>query len=439
VAARDVAGALERHAEVLRSAARVVVAYSGGLDSTVLLEAAHALLGTRVEALHANHGLHGDAGRWEKHCVTFCARHQIPLTCHRLSVQAGHHGLEAAARDARYAWFGRCLDAGDLLLLAHHQDDQAETLLLRLLRGAGPEGLGAMAEHRTLGGGALLRPFLDLPRSTLASYARLRCLEWIEDPSNEDEHFDRNYLRRCVMPALSERWPAYRRTFARAAELLREEGALRAQLAPKLIRSVTGDPGFALADLPAEPAQAAVAVRAWLRARGLAMPGRARLAEFLRQLEEGRGACLAMPCWCLTRFGDQVFAHPPPQASQSLGGPLAPGESRLIPGVGEIRLARVDGVRGPSDDAWPAGIPLALATRRGGERIATPSGQHRRLKTVLQEARVPPWWRSRVPLLIPGDGGGDSVLACGPFASAPALQSRGLVLYWEPAALVVSD
>lgn len=422
--------ALRAHDDLLDPGRRLCVGFSGGLDSTVLLHGLVRGLGLGVVALHANHGLHGDAGRWQQHCLKVCERLGTPLRSARLSVERGGRGLEAAAREARYAWFAEQLQPGDLLLLAHHQDDQVETLLLRLLRGAGPDGLGAMAARRPFTAATLLRPFLGIPRTALASYAQRHGLSWVDDPSNDDDHFDRNYLRHRVLPSLEARWPSYRDSLARAARLTRELVELPDSLVPALCHSVAGDPGFSIADLPLPVPAAALALRAWLRDRGLALPGHDLLHEFLRQLREGGGAELGGDGWALTRYRDAVFARVlVPQPSVDMA--LRVGEELDIPGVGRVTLEEPAGGARP-----PHGGALRLRLRRGGEALETVTGRHRALKSVFQEYAVPPWWRARVPLLFVEDDAGSELVAVGSFAASPRLQRQGLRLRWTPAPIV---
>lgn len=242
--------------EVLAGAPRWWLAYSGGLDSTVLLQLLARARAARpgfppLVALHVNHGLHPDAPRWQHHCEARCRALGIDFDCEAVVVEPAGEGLEAAARRARHAVFESRLGAGDILFTAHHLDDQVETLFLRLLRGAGVDGLGAMAESRPLGAGRLVRPLLDVPRGVLADCARQWALDYIDDPSNEDTRLDRNYLRRRVLPLIAERWPGYRGTVGRAADHLRETAALLRshRAAPVECRSALGDPGLDLAAL----------------------------------------------------------------------------------------------------------------------------------------------------------------------------------------------
>ncbi|MFY9975316.1 MAG: tRNA lysidine(34) synthetase TilS, partial [Chromatiaceae bacterium] len=193
-------------------APRVWVAFSGGLDSTCLLRAAAAALGRlpgKLHAVHLDHGLHPESAHWAQHSLGVCKALGVPLKIDRLSIsRAPGESLEAVAREARYAALAALLGPGELVLTAQHQDDQAETLLLALLRGSGIEGLASMGPVSKLGSGWLLRPLLDVPRAALEAYAREEGLTWIEDPSNVSLAFDRNFLRRRALPLLRTRWPS---------------------------------------------------------------------------------------------------------------------------------------------------------------------------------------------------------------------------------------
>lgn len=210
------------------------IAFSGGLDSSVLLHlladwARHEDL-PPLSAIHVHHGLQPAADAWPEYCAQFCARLDIPLEVVRVQVAPGA-SLEQAARRVRYAAFAERLGSGEVLLGAQHRDDQAETLLLRLLRGAGVRGLAAMPASRPLGQGSLVRPLIDCSRAELQAYAQSHGLAWVEDPSNADERFSRNFLRRQVMPLLAERWPQMTASLARSASHLSEAQQLLDELA----------------------------------------------------------------------------------------------------------------------------------------------------------------------------------------------------------------
>jgi tRNA(Ile)-lysidine synthase len=377
--------------------------FSGGLDSTALLLALAAWrerhpAAPPLRAVHVHHGLHPDADSWAAHCAALCRRLDVPLETLRVQVEPDGNGPEAAARAARYAAFEAALGEGGCLFLAHHQDDQAETVLLRLLRGTGERGLAGMPAERPLGAGLLCRPLLALPRSALLDYVAASGERWIEDPSNDDPGPDRNYLRREVLPVVAARWPGYRATVTRSAANL----AQPAREAPATWHNAFGDPGVAVGALTGPGG--AGRLRAWLLAEGCEPGPRAPLEEFLRQLAGAAadaGPRLAGPGWCLGRYGAAAWLLPRPAPFIAPAPrPLPPGEPLAVPGVGELRVA------GPRDVA-----PPLLAFRRGGERLQLAGeSQRRRLKILLQAAGVPPWWRDRLPLLLDREG---RVLAAG--------------------------
>jgi len=197
---------------------RLAVGLSGGVDSVVLLHLLRELAprhGFRLSAVHVHHGLSPNADDWARFCRKLCRGWVVPLTVRRVSVQKKGRGLEAAAREARRAAFAAV--AADAIVLAHHLDDQAETVLLNLLRGAGPRGAAAMQAAGRLGDKRLLRPLLQVRRREILAYARAHHLEWIEDESNRDAALARNFLRLRVGPLLEERFPRWRESLARAA------------------------------------------------------------------------------------------------------------------------------------------------------------------------------------------------------------------------------
>jgi tRNA(Ile)-lysidine synthase len=395
------------------------VAYSGGLDSTALLQAAQAYAATldrapRLAALHVHHGLHEQADAWAAQCARRCEQLGVPLQIHRVQVRVTGEGPEAAARAARYRVFSEAIGPGDFLLLGHHLDDQIETFLLRLLRGAGPPALAGMPARRPLGGGELLRPFLHLPRSALRDYASARGADWLEDPANADARFDRSYLRQQVMPLLAARWPGYRAPVAGALVDLAEQSAALAQLepAPPACSTLCGDPGLPCAALLAHGQGAAARLlRRWLQLQGCTPPARAPLLSFLSQLHSppDRAPQLDGPGWSLRRFGPGVFLLPPDQRPGAPAPPeriIEPGAALHVPGVGQVQLC----ARAAAAPPAVAGAALRLCFRTGGERIRLqPGGPSRAVKQLLQDAGVPPWWRSRIPLLCAGE----EVLAVG--------------------------
>ena len=384
------------------------VAFSGGVDSTALL---HLITVWRkkhpesppLTALHINHGLQAEASEWENHCAWICRFLDVPFLALPAEVVVDGSGLESAAREARYALFESQLGRAEVLFLGHHQDDQVETFFLRLLRGAGVEGLGAMPRQRSLGEGLLSRPFLDCSRAQLERYVAKHGLRTIEDPSNADTSLDRNFLRREVLPLLSKRWPGYGKTITRAADHLAGAAQALEEVVdiPKTCHSALGDPGFPLAFLDvSSDEQATQVIRAWLKSRGLQPPDQSLLQEFLRQLRKSLRSARPMldtGTYRLQRDRDAVYLLPDQRKTELTSMLIAPGETVTVAGVGTLSIRRVTG-RG----IWlAADEELELRWRRGGERARPASGgRSADLKKWLQEAAIPPWWRDRLPLLF---------------------------------------
>ncbi|MEW6312476.1 MAG: tRNA lysidine(34) synthetase TilS [Pseudomonadota bacterium] len=398
-----VAGFVARH---IPAGGRVAVGLSGGLDSIVLfdllvsLATAHDLA---LSALHVNHGISRNAARWAEFCAALCERHGVPCQVAVLQVQAGPgESLEAAARDARYAEYARL--SANCIALAHHADDQAETLLLQLLRGAGVKGLSAMPEARAFAGKTLLRPLLDFTRAELEAYACEHSLQWIEDESNADTSYDRNFLRHEVLPLLARRYPAYRTTLGRAARHFAETAQLLDQLAALDAGDAVHDPSrLPLAALRAlDVPRAGNLLRYFLAQHDAPMPPAARLAEALHQLRNAAHdaqVCIEVDDHELHRHGDAIY----------LVKKMAPfsddihwqGEERLELPHGTLLMQRTTGA-GLSLARLDA--PVTLRVRAGGEKLRPDCKRPRRtLKNLLQEHQVLPWQRDTLPLLFCGD------------------------------------
>jgi tRNA(Ile)-lysidine synthase len=379
----------------------VLVGFSGGLDSSVLLHAC-ARRDSGLRAIHVHHGLHRDADAWAAHCEQVCSALDIPLTVVRVTVSGHGHGPEAAARKARHAAFNEALRDGEVLALAHHRDDQAETFLLRALRASGPDGLAAMRPWRRFGRGWLWRPLFDLPRARLLAYAREHDLHWIEDPGNADTGFDRNFLRHHVMPLLRERWPHVDAAFARSAalsgdavDLLDEEDACALADARQKDPRVLGV--GALLQLPTT--RRARVLRRWIAQLGLPpLPaeGVARIEHELLPAVADRVAGVAWHGALVRRWRDLLHAD--------WQRPSLPKDWALQwDGRDPVRLP--DGSLLALEGAGHFNASLLLGARQGGERITLPGRVHSHaLKHVLQDLGVPPWLRERLPLLSSPQG-----------------------------------
>ncbi len=371
---------------------RWVVAYSGGLDSSVLL---HALTqfaeAPAIHVLHIHHGLQAEADEWQRHAQRQARSLSVSLTTVKVSVEEGA-GLEDAARRARYAAFEAFLEPGDALLQAHHLDDQVETLLLRMFRGTGVDGLKGMPASRELGEALLVRPLLNCPRSELEDYARAKGLDWIDDPSNDNTAFDRNYLRHTVLPLVEARWPAYRAALGRLSDLA---AAVLPNDKLSTLTRYTRHSVWPAMDLEAlrklDEGGRNAGLRQWL--------SQATLTPSLAQLQALQKSMLwssadAEPVFefgdfQVRRFQEALYITRLREVDRNLALDWSGSTVLVLPGAGKLSVV---GLAGEED--------FTVRLRRGGERCQPAGRPHsQRLKKLLQEAGVPPWLRNRLPLI----------------------------------------
>lgn len=390
--------------------AALKVAFSGGLDSHVLLHALSRLRREhflRLSAIHVNHALHPQADDWARHCARICADLGVECRAERIRVaDIREHGLEAAARRARYACLAGQVGPDEVLLTAHQRDDQAETVLLQLLRGAGVHGLAAMPEIARFSRGRLARPLLGFSRTQLMAYAQAQNLQWIEDPSNRDERLARNFLRHRVFPLLEQRWPGASVQIARSAGF----AAAAAEELDILAESdwnacvVPGSSALSIAAVRHLPVpRARNLIRYWLRRQGFLAPSALHLDQILAQVAHeprSRQALIRWPQAEVRRYRDQLVALKPGHATKPAPGlSWNPAEPLELPDVG-LRL-RALAAQGEGLSQTRIGtLPLTVRWRRGGEICRLPGrAHHHKLKKLLQEAHVPPWERQRLPLV----------------------------------------
>lgn len=416
------------------------VAYSGGPDSSVLLDAlagCRDVLAVPVVAVHVDHALLPQSAAWAAHCRAVCAALHVPLEV--LRVDVGPHraalGVEAAARRARYEAFAALLTPGECLLTAHHRDDQAETVLLQLIRGSGPAGLAAMPFVAPLGRGRLARPLLAFDRIELAAYAATRAISYVEDPSNCDLGLGRGFLRARVMPVLHARWPGVAHTLARTARHAADATAIIAERAAEDLVAIAGTTPWrvsvhALGRLSV-PRRRAV-LRYWCHERGVPLPDTTRLDELVDQLATAgveRAPQVAWPGGGFRRYRDELRLSPDLPAHDAAARLSWDGATSLLlpAGLGVLRLA-------------PGG-PLRRGVLKGGVEVrfraaglrCAPAGRkgHHALKQLFQEAGVPPWLRERIPLIF--CGGQLAAIAdrwvCAEFAASG--RETGLRVSWE--------
>ena len=410
-----------------------LVGFSGGLDSTVLLHMLASDADARsagLRAIHVHHGLHADADAWAAHCQRVCDALGVALSIAHVDVdRASGLGLEGAARDARHRAFAQALADDEILALAHHRDDQAETFLLRALRGSGVDGLAAMRPWRAHANGWLWRPLLDLPREALLTYAREHELRWLEDPANADLHFDRNFLRDQIFPLLRQRWPHASASLACSATLSAQASELlEAEDCSALQRAMVDDSALDIDALRLMPIERRARVlRRWIAGLGLpALPGHAieRIETLLLADGDGdAGACFEWAGARIERWRTVLHAQ---RIRQPL--PLAWMEDWN----GATALALPTGDTLSLLGAAGFDQPVRVPARQGGERIVLPHrGHSHALKHVLQDQGMPPWHRERLPLVSTTDGellaAGDAILSA---SLAEWLAARGARLHW---------
>ncbi|PRB84159.1 tRNA lysidine(34) synthetase TilS [Pseudomonas sp. MYb185] len=385
---------------------------SGGLDSMVLLDAMAQLRRQHplppLKAIHVHHGLHPDADQWTEHCVRACAARDIPLHVERVCLPAGGN-IEELARDARYGVFERLLGPGHCLLLAHHRDDQLETLVFRLLRGTGLRGLAGMPRSRALGRGQLLRPLLPWTRQQLSDWAGRQQLDWIEDPANADPRYARTALRHELLPQLRQRWPSMPDSLLRLAEHAAEANQLLDERAGEDLQLAARAPADAwlrawpslelTAVLALSPARQNNLLRYWLHGQGIRLPDQRHLHSLVAQLGAAPDSQPVVPLADaqLYRSSGRLWLLPAGGVPAGIEQPLPQlVDTRLMAGNGRLCL------RAGNDIAQRPGH-WRIGYRRGGEQIKLPGRPHQSLKSLFQQAAIPAWLRPAVPLLYCDD------------------------------------
>ncbi|WON75970.1 tRNA lysidine(34) synthetase TilS [Serratia sp. UGAL515B_01] len=395
--------------EQLAGENQLLVAFSGGLDSSVLL---HLLMLLRqqqpditLRAAHVHHGLSRFADDWMVHCQQQCAQWRIPLVVHHVKLDGHSGGIEAAARAARYAAFNKTLVAGEVLLTAQHLDDQCETFLLALKRGSGPAGLSAMAAQTRLAKHSLLRPLLAISRQQLEEYAMLHQLHWIEDDSNQDSRFDRNFLRLNILPLLNQRWPHFALATARSASLCAEQEQLLDELlAEQLAQLLDHENTLSINELQACSVEKRYALlRRWIALFDVPLPARDGLHRIWHEVALSREDAepqLQLGDYQVRRFRQRLYLLPlmedlsGVELSWMISAPLI-----LPDGLGTLLTDEGDFlIRAPQANEQ---VNVRF-TASGRVRIVGRAGS-RHIKKLWQELAIPPWQRGRIPLIYYGE------------------------------------
>lgn len=395
--------------QTLQPHRQFLLAFSGGLDSTVLL---HRLVRWReqdptiqLRAIHIHHGLSANADGWVAHCQQVCQQWQVPLLVERVVLGDEGLGIEAHARQARYQAFRMALLPGEALVTAQHLDDQCETFLLALKRGSGPTGLSAMSGESNFAGTKLLRPLLNERRESLYQWAMTHQLAWIEDESNQDDAYDRNFLRLRIVPLLSARWPHFAEAVARSASLCGEqEQLLDEMLAAELVTLMAEDGSLAVEPLTtlSAPRRAAL-LRRWLGAHNALMPSRdvpERIWREVAQAREDAFPCLRLGDFTVRRYQQRLHwvKYIPGQTEAVLSWPDI-SEPLLLPAdLGELALQPGGALREPNQ-----GDTVTIRFRASGNLHIVGRHGGRKLKKIWQELGVAPWRRDTTPLLFYGE------------------------------------
>ncbi len=444
------------HLQQLAATEKYLIAYSGGVDSHVLLHLCSQLKNSpsgfeqSFSAVYIDHGLSSNAKKWGFHCQHVCFELDIPLTIIEVDARPKNgQSPEASARTARYQAFSQLLDKNECLLTAQHLDDQAETLLLQLLRGSGAKGLSAMPRVKPFARGLLCRPIMDYRKQDIINYARQHQLQWIEDESNQEERIDRNYLRHTVLPLLEKRWPAVQENFAKSAEILAESQMLLDEMAHTEIQSlffinkqgVTEYDKLLLEPILTmlQPAQESLPahkiayhcrhrdsdclnlsrlnnlLRYWINLNDLPMPSRKILEQIVCSVIQAREDAMPVVSWrreaffCeLRRYRDKLYLlNASPVIEQIRNQILTEEQDVDLKGDnGSVKLLTADKTAQPGsfDREKLLGKKLTISFRKGGERFRrTARGQSRTLKHWFQEQGIPPWERDQIPLIFWGD------------------------------------
>ncbi len=400
---------LYQYLETLEIPSRLLIAFSGGMDSHVLL---HALASLRSEhpelvlrAVHIDHGLHADATQWSQHCQTVCQNLNIECLVLRLDGTQDwrQRSLEEVAREQRYQLLSGVLQEDECLLTAHTLDDQAETVLLQMLRGAGVQGLAAMPIVKVFAKGFLARPLLDVSRKSIQDYAVNFNLQWIEDTSNTSMRFDRNYLRHQVLPLLNSRWPAVKPVLARVADHCAEASELLEQLADQDLQLAAGSVPDTLSISVLKTLswnRQKNLLRFWLRKLELRVPTALKLQQLLQDFLSAAADANPQMQWPgvdIRRFADDLYAFTPLPAhnSQQI---LSWDLQQPLPLPARIGVLMPEAI--PEALQLSPTAAITVRFRQGGERLYLSGRQgSRSLKKLMQEWRIPPWLRDRIPLL----------------------------------------
>ena len=391
---------------------RIFIAYSGGIDSHVLLHlfASQNEIKSKITAVYVHHGLQREADAWEKHCELVCLNLDVAYKCLKVNAQKSiGQSPEEVARNARYHVLKSLLTKNDVMLLAQHREDQMETVLLQLFRGAGVQGLSGMPVAIDFGPGAMYRPLLDVSKQEVQDYAELNNLNWIEDPSNESDEFDRNFLRNQILPQLKQRWPALDKTIVRSARHCASNHSLIQGLAEALLINLFDATDCTLNIsqlLELDVNKQYLVLRQWFARHKLRMPSEKKLHTILTEVAVAR-VCgnpeVQGTDYCIRRYRNKLYCLTSCRDDKELQEKDWPmGQKQLKLDDGKI-LKITEGTQGIAESIWFE-AQVTVKYRKGNEKIRLPSRKgHHTLKKLYQEKSIPPWLRHNIPLIYLND------------------------------------
>ncbi len=415
----------------------VLVGFSGGLDSSVLL---HLLVCLReqltpelkVRAIHVHHGLNPSADSWVTHCQQQCEQWQVPFDVVRVKIDSRRNGIEAAARSTRYQAFSTHLAADEVLFTAQHLDDQCETFLLALKRGSGPAGLSGIAAKMPFAHSQLLRPLLAFTRDILENYARAQQLSWIEDDSNQNDRFDRNFLRLRILPLLNQRWPHFAQATARSAELCAEQEQLLDELLADNLQQLQRPDGSLFIDglLLVSKVKRAALLRRWLAGQGASMPSQNQLQRLWLEVAMARRDAeplLTLGLHQVRRFRQHLYLLTPLKeikVQYLFWATIKVADELPEPIALPVNLGTLSFVSDGGQAVRAAAVGEEISVRFGLQGEIKIVGWHhsRQSKKIWQELGVPPWQRGRIPLLY---FGGQLIAAAGVFITQAGQAKEG--------------
>ena len=395
--------------DLISQLGRIYIAYSGGVDSHVLLHCCAGLpeLQGKLTAVYIHHGLQVEAEFWALHCEKTAKNLDVDFLMLRVNAKASQgESPEEAARNARYTALKSLIHAGDLLLLAQHREDQLETVLLQLFRGSGLPGLSGMPERMVFGPGLMLRPLLHTSKQAIDDYADSHQLSWIEDPSNQSNDYDRNFLRNQIVPLLKQRWPALDKTVSRSARHCADAQVLVEQVAGQLFIDIFNpqDKTLSISRLTAHHSSSQqLIIRHWFGCLGLKMPAQAVVGRILSQViaaDKQRDPVLSGQGYSIRRYRDKLYCLVIQIRPQDCAWPTGQTSIHISP---EQTWSWVTSPTGIPREQWLA-AKVEIRFRRGGEKIGLPGRQgHHVLKNLFQEAGIPTWERDCLPLIYLDD------------------------------------